>query len=270
MDSWKSKPTPIGEQAMKSKQSITRRLFILVISIAIVVGSLTVLNKYFDNLIESPRGPREFSVWNDYRIDPKTILEKLDQGGQEVFTPVLVTPVDYEKIYQQPFQWMQADYLKIANALHLYIWKEPLEDWLLYDMSFYGDCRYNPVGFDLFKSIFIKYDGARKYTAHEIDIYPLYAGVSVAEETNLEQPMFDLGSVNLNKLKVTVDDALRIAEENGGRNFRLAIKNQCNMSFRISSNNQVWYINYSNQDSSSVFEMSIDPYTEKYKLLNTQ
>ena len=133
-------------------------------------------------------------------------------------------------------------------------------------MSFYGNCGYNPIGFDLVKFIYTKFVDSQMYIAREIDIYPLDEGVSVAEEGNLQKPIFGLEGINLDKLKITADDALRIAEENGGIDARLAVDNQCDIS--ISSSEHNWYVRYSIQAStnSTIFEMTINSYTGKYKI----
>jgi len=168
-------------------------------------------------------------------------------------------------VYSNPFPWKQDDYLKIADVLHQYVWKEDLKKWQLYKISFYGKCGYHPIQFDLVKFIYIKFTDSQTYIAHGIDIYPLHEGVSAAEESNLHKPMFGLEGISLDKLKVTADDALRIAEENGGTDARLAVDNQCDIS--ISSSEHNWYVRYSIQAStnSTVFEVLINSYTGKHR-----
>jgi hypothetical protein len=255
---------------MTNKQ-ITKQIIIITIGVIIIFGCLAMSNMYINDLVKGPRGPRDFSEWTEYEIDPETILEKLRRGDKDLFTQVLATPENYEKSYLGPFPWKQSDYLKIASALHQYTGNDAFTDWHVYSMLFSGDCQYDPVGFDLFNIVYIKDVEAKKYNAREIDIYPLYKGVRVSEEADLQRPMFGLNGIKLDKIKVTADNALQIAEENGGRNARLTIKNQCRIS--ILSSGQDWHVRYSSQDPSfisSIFEMNIDSSTGKYKIITTK
>jgi len=69
-------------------------------------------------------------------------------------------------------------------------------------------------------------------------------------------------SVDLSKVKISADEALRIAEKDGGQEKRVAIDNACDISVGISRNTIVydgWMVNY----SPSIFFDKIDPVTGK-------
>src|SRR6266498_5292710 len=210
------------------KGSSNRPIFLLIAVLMIVIIGITLLVTYIvnpvfmDQVKKAPSGMSDYFETADYTIDPTTILEDLSKGKKNIFMPLMATPEVYEKLYPNPFPWKQADYLNIASALHQYVWNETLNDGQLYSMSFYGDCRYNPVGFDLFKVPYFRDAEPRQYSVREIDIFPLYGGAATGGGTNFPRPLFGWRSLKLSEFKITADDALRLAEENGGREARLA------------------------------------------------
>jgi hypothetical protein len=136
-------------------------------------------------------------------------------------------------------------------------------------MSFYRDCQNISTGFDLFIIVYVKYTDTNKYDAREITVSPIYQNASMSEKKNLQQPMFSLNNINLDKINVTADTALHIAEENGGKVARLTAKNQCRAS--VISDGQDWFVRYLAQNSSvssSIFKIDVNAYTGKYKILN--
>ncbi len=246
-----------------------RRIIIILTSLAIVFGLLAASKVYLNDFIKGPREPNGFFSQNNYKIDPNTVLEKLDQGDLNVFTQVLATPEYYEKSYFSPVPWTQADYLKLARALHQHTGSDTFDKWQVYRMSFYRDCQNISTGFDLFIIIYVKYIDSKKYDAREISISPMYESASMSEKNNLQQPVFGLDNINLDEINVTADTALHIAEENGGRSARLAAENKCRAS--ITSDGQIWFVRYLAQNSSvnsSIFEINVNIYTGKFKILN--
>lgn len=246
-------------------------IFLLLIVSAIVISGLLILyivNPVFDSqVMTEPDGLSSYFETADYKINPTTILDDLKKGKKNVFTFVTATPEVDEKLYSEPFPWKQSDYLTIANALHQYVWNETVDDWYVYNLSFYGDCSYNPVRFDLFQITYFKDAGSRQYTAHEIDIFPLYGDVATGGGTNFPRPLFGWKeSLHFDKLKITADDALKLAEENGGKEARLAFQNKCKILISITSNDQKWVVGYrENTNAKYIFKINIDPYTGKYK-----
>lgn len=72
--------------------------------------------------------------------------------------------------------------------------------------------------------------------------------------------------INLDKLKVTAEEALEIAENNGGQQARLTIKNRCRINLLLGPYpSPNWWISYSqNISAKEIFEMKIDAYTGKF------
>jgi hypothetical protein len=254
---------------MRNRNSIGL-VFVLVVVLVLLIGGLLILyvvNPVFENQIKTaPDGMSSYFETADYKLDPTTILQDLNKGEKHVFVTLRATPEVEEKLYSEPFPWKQSDYLKIANALHKYVWNETPEDWQVYNLSFYGDCKYAAAGFDLFQITFFKDIGSSQYTAREIDIFPLYGGAATGGGTNFPRPLFGWKNLNLDKIKVTATDALRIAEENGGSNVRLAFDNKCHIFVSITSHTQKWRVSYrEDPNARSVFEINIDPFTGEFK-----
>ena len=199
-----------------------------------------------------------------YTFNPETILEALKRGETDVFKLPSGTPEARPSAVA--LTWKQSDYLKIANALHQYVWKETLVDWRVYSMIFDGDCRYDPVGFDVVRMIYFKAIGMRQYTAHKIDLYPLSGRINWGGGTNYPRSLFNpWRAMDLKRYKVAADDALRLAEENGGRDARLAAKNACRIHLILGDSG--WTVDYQGRSLQVLFEMTVSPYTGKHEIL---
>jgi len=67
----------------------------------------------------------------------------------------------------------------------------------------------------------------------------------------------------LSRLKITADDALKIADDNGGKSFRLASANQCQISMILAPDSDTgWDIGFDDNHGRN-FNIHIDPYTGK-------
>ena len=215
-----------------------------------------------------PMGLGSYDNIHYFSFEPETVLTVLDQGQGEIFKPLPAT-VNNNLFSSGSFPWHQQDYLKIAGALNQVVAKDTLDDWDMYLMSFDRDCADNPIGFDYANITYFKTDGDQ-YSAREIDVYPLAKEADWGGDTHFPRP-FLLGwkSIDLEKLKVTADDAVQMAETNGGREARLAEKNSCYISVILSPNtdHENWGIYYYGNHSAILFAITIDPYSGDYKIL---
>ena len=251
------------------------KIIIIVLVITIIISACPILMREpifmdsqqirFPDVLFNSYGNR-----GSYEFNPETILESLKRGNEDVFTPI--AEASREHIYSTSFPWKQSDYLMIADALHQFVWKETVEDWSLHDMVLYGDCQYNPIGFDIIKISYYKVTGLQQYSAHMIGIYPLSGEGEWGGGEKFPRSLFSRWNyIDLEKLKVTSEGALQIAEDNGGMLARLAANNQCSIQFSLSSYPYPrWRVTYySNRSPRQIFEMTIDAYTNKYEILST-
>jgi len=219
-----------------------------------------------------------------YAIDPKSILTSLDRGETEVFLPAPLESGEYTPPIWTPgaFAWNQEDHLKVANALHQFTWKASLEDWDLYDATFWVSPRAdNSYGIDYAYFVFFRHKD-NEYIVHTLSIDLLYG------ETRTGEGLYhDKGwkGFRLSELKInSADQALLISAENGGQEACLALKSECHMRVSLGSYLAVypflsipfyryewkWIVNYYDEGGDTIFSMSIDPYSGEYKILNTE
>jgi hypothetical protein len=249
---------------MKKKRIIVIALLVIVI-IGIFIGAIYLLTPYDDQVNRYPKiGLSDFDNIGRYRINPETILASLDRGETNVFMPESATPES--PVLETAVSWRQSDYLEIADALHQFVWKETLDSWNLYNIELDAVCQDNPNGFGVGDLVFFKSardNGETKYSTRELLITPQYGDVSWGGGANFPYPIFGWKSINLSLFKVTAEDALKIAEENGGRIARLSVQNECRIVVSMNSNAYTgWRVIYfPNSGGLRIFEKQIDPYT---------
>jgi hypothetical protein len=202
-----------------------------------------------------------------FLIDPETILESLENGETDVFTPNL-RQVDGEKptvLFTKPINWTQGAYLMIAGTVNQLVWKDTLNGWKLYEMSFDLKCQDNPSGFEdgfmtYFKTI-PPTSEIKGYTVRDFSIDPKYKYVEWRGGANYARPIFGWKSIDLEKIRINAKDALVIAEENGGKNTRLRYKNDCLIQmFLVPERYAGWMIWYSFEGIIK-YKLMIDPFS---------
>lgn len=259
---------------MLNKKSKRKRIILVILIIAgiALVGSIKLLYGLTEQSQKFPTDLGSYLETGDYEIDPNTILADLDRGEANLFSPMLATPDGPTSLSSGSFPWHQKDYLKIANALHQFVWKEPTNKWNLYSLQFNRECQNGLSGFDSAELTFyttIKVNGEQVYAARGMGIYPLYKMVSWGGNTNFpRQFIFGWESIDLKKLYVTADHALRIAEQSGGQNARSTVNNNCGVYVTISHG--YWYVLYSGEAFSRLFYVRINAGTGRYNILNTK
>lgn len=261
---------------MNKRLTILGSIILLFLTVVIVLVGQAVLYLFREDYRGSPA---YFSAYPDsgyYEINPETILASLDQGETDIFVPFFGNP-DRDEPYYDSIAWTQSDYLKIANALSLEIWNEPLDlgVWRVIDMDLMQDCGNNPHGFHTFTITYYKDLGTanreRHYTTRLIEVYSWKGLVRWGSGAIFSTPLL-LGwdGFNPNTFKITGDAALQVAEKNGGLNARLKANNSCMTIISVNQLSPIphakdWLVSYERAD----FYMHIDPYTGNFKILRT-
>jgi hypothetical protein len=128
-------------------------------------------------------------------------------------------------------------------------------------MTFHIDCQDDLSGlpggtFSYFRTTLTK--GKIAYTWREMEIDPTYLFVAWGGNAKFAHPLFGWKSIDLSKLQVSAEDAIKIAENNGGREARLNVQNQCGIHLLLMPERyKGWLVDYQSAD----FEIMIDPYT---------
>jgi hypothetical protein len=241
-------------------------LWIIIVSIVLLLAicgfyfSIFNDNPYYDYPNASMQ-PEQGS----FLIDPKTILESLENGETDVFTPNL-GQVDGELpdvVFEGAINWKPSDFMMITEALNRKVWKDNLDDWQLYNMVFFMDCQDNPGGFE--RGFMTYFRGFLAYEVRDFSIMPRNTYVGWGGGADYPRPLFGWKSIDLDKLGVDAMDALVIAEGNGGKNYRLKSNNECRITLSLMPEMyKNWDVTYL-IDNSPEFSVTIDPFTGEIK-----
>ncbi|MBM3123442.1 MAG: hypothetical protein FJZ87_00045 [Chloroflexi bacterium] len=207
-----------------------------------------------------------FSNSGTIKFDSRTILDSLRQENKNVFSPIDESSGPHT--YEAPFVWKQADYFLIAKALHQHIWEESLDDWSLHSMSFYGECS-DEIGFDIVVITYYKLTSLQKYSVHQIGIYPRVGEGEWGEGNGYDRSLFlKWANIDLEKLLLTTEDVLQLAEDNGGSKARISVGNQCRINLSLGPYPYPgWSVSYE-LPPTRIFEIEINAYSDDYKILN--
>lgn len=199
-----------------------------------------------------------------YSIEPKTVLEAISQGKEDAFISISDEPSLASPSKGEMVSWDQADYIQIAEALHKLVWGESLKTWGLYQIYFSSGCDQIDIGFQyaqfkLYKIVTL--NGRETRVEHFIEIDPSRT-FAQAMETEYYPALASRKSIDLTAVKIFANEALQIADKNGGFEKRMAVKNECGISVDLSRDtaiNDGWLVIY----SPNVFIDEIDPGTGK-------
>jgi hypothetical protein len=211
-----------------------------------------------------------------YQFDPRTILASLEQG-KDVFTPSLIKDPNDVDDYYPNIAWTQSDFLGVASALSQQVWNEPLDldGWGVYHILLSGGCSDHFDGFDDFGLTYyktIKTGWETVYIGRRISLIPATGVAEWAGDGNFSAPsVFGWQKIELTKFKTTAEQAVRIAEENGGKAARLNSKNKCSIYVDIDENvnrntKGGWLVHYSNM--ATPFSVFINPFTGRLSQRN--
>lgn len=203
-----------------------------------------------------------------YAIQPETFLEELAHGNNQAFSPITAHDVDYSIPPGSSVNWTQSDYFQIVESFYELILNDKLDDWHLSSMSFSLNCDEVDVGlqagrFQFFKIVKDENDQEVRIV-RLIAIDPRYRFVSLWER-EFSPRIIDWSSIDLNSMKFDNEQALQIAEDNGGQNQRLSLNNACSIAISLSPNSaqyRGWNIFYTRHDNRRIaFEVKVDPFT---------
>jgi hypothetical protein len=207
-----------------------------------------------------------------YLIKPADLLQSLANGMPDAFTEVEQRPELLPPAEQIPVDWTQGDYLYIAQALHEHVWGETLDGWQLHKMDFRLGCDDVNKGFQNGRFEYFKVVGAgreKSRITRSMDIDPRGNFVN-AWESEYRPNVMDWIPIDLAQLQISVDNALQIAEVNGGQKQRSLVENSCEISLAYSPDTSIsgdWEIFYTRSDDGSrLMHLRVDPDTGEVKI----
>jgi hypothetical protein len=205
-----------------------------------------------------------------YVIDGQAILQALDQGEINIFVSQEATP-EVAPADLPPVEWGQDDYYRIAQAFHKFAWQEPMDSWGLHQLLFRLDCEDASFGpqftsFYLFKVVRIRNDDSR--LERHIYVKPQQNQVSwIGAGYNPDS--FHLEALDLAQVNIPAEEALRTAENNGGREIRLAVENKCHIIGSLTAGGKYrnWLVSYTGERSRQLLWVTIDEQTGEHEII---
>jgi hypothetical protein len=205
-----------------------------------------------------------------YAVDPRTILDALEQDNNDVFTLMDNSPYENNEELTDSVQWDEADYFYVAQALHEIVWGESLDGWQLKVLDFDIDCENLGNGPQSAGFIYIKIDQSRDEESRfvsQLIIEPRRNSVIAHKEEIYPHKEYPR-TIDLGELKVSLQEVLAIVESNGGAEIREEVEDSCTI-FAILNSGMVrdyaWEVSYlSDPDSKSLVVFRIDPLTGEF------
>jgi hypothetical protein len=243
-------------------QNKTKKIWITSLTIVLFM-SISCQRLSFRNE-EAIRGEESY-----YLIDPNTILADIEQGKAGVFSSQTVTPQAPLSQSLSVVRWTQEDYLNIVQALYKSIWNESTDNWKLRYAWFSMKCDNVDDGPQFAHFIFYKVVQAQQETRVERQIYIDPSNNAVGwVEVKYFPNLLQLLPIEFPEYQVTVSDALRIAEDNGGREIRIRADNECKVSGELINTSDNWRVSY--VKTLDLFSIDIDALTGNYKIVDVQ
>jgi hypothetical protein len=200
-------------------------------------------------LYEPPR-EQDIKIRDEtYSFDSNNLLESVNTNSEKAFTLLKATPPVTQKHSTKSVDWGQGGFYEIAKALHQLVWHETAENWKLTRIYFNLKCSEVPFGPQYAGFKFFRFEtlrGQETLITRDITIDSMKNTAEINE--------FDIYNVSdywppidLTKSKITMEDAVKIGEANGGSSVRLKVNNECsiygdfNMSTKYSNG---WFLSY--------------------------
>lgn len=202
-----------------------------------------------------------------YKINSETILTHLNGAEENIFTLLEEDPNRAEDSIWTPISWRQEDFQNIANALGEGIWDDPMDlgEWDIYSIYFRGNCKGEQISFysaDITYFKTIEVNGKKVYSTRYIEIRPEYSWIRVGSGAIYSRPILHRWKgVCLDDANVSAEEALIIADENGGKEARL-IGSPC--SIFVSSSrfrSDIWEVSYL---TNPILEINVNMNTGKF------
>ncbi|MEO8356221.1 MAG: hypothetical protein ABI621_09920 [Chloroflexota bacterium] len=205
-----------------------------------------------------------------YLINPDIILDAIAKGQTTIFDLQTVTPQPALSQSLSTVQWTQKDYLSIVEALHQFVWHESIEDWSLRYILFSLNC--DDVGKGPQSAYFIFYkvvENNQQKTRFEHQIYIDPSNNSAGwSEVEYRPSLVNQDPIELSKHKISITDALQIAENNGGQEARTETANKCTVNGEYINSFDNWRISY--VKTLDLFAIDVNAFTGNYKIVEVQ
>jgi len=204
-----------------------------------------------------------------YHFDAEKVLSTRT-GMNNIFTQIPF-PKRFTDFPGTTVLWKQEEYLKIIDLFMKEVLQENRSTWELKSMGGTRFCNDIGIGLpnfgiDLQKSIILS--EFNKRVELDISLSPVTERV-IVHRREYAPDEGGYQTINWDDIRIPAEQALLIAEENGGAVVREALNNQCRITISLTAGVQGndWWIYYEPLNQPSVFEIAIDEKTGKYRIL---
>lgn len=240
----------------------------------ILLGSFVSKLFLYDTSYSSPFFFSSYDVTGYYDINPETLFDATGQVKSETIIPSSEEIWNREEPYYDDVSWTEEDYIKIVDIISRDIWKEPFDqnEWKVLSISLQQSCDSDLQGFYDFDIVYYRDAGVefwhRRYETRLVEIYSWQGIIRWGEGYFSNAVLPGWGNTNLKNFNLTAEDALQIADTNGGGNARKDVDNNCYISVRSDRfsplKNKKWEVGY----WMAGYRMRIDPFSGKFKVVS--
>ena len=214
-----------------------------------------------------PEPERDHSEdYGEYTFDPNTILDSLAKGDLNRFisiTETLSTPTPQTS---NDIQLEFTDLLYIAQKFHQFHWSEPVADWNLHQLQYQVECsnfKGKPSFLEIVLYKIIRSQETDTRLVHTIQIGHPDGTIYWTEATRY--PVNENWQViDLTKNTISAEEALKIAEGNGGMEVRLSADNNCRINILAPDlSKKEWLVRYASYSPDTGWRYLLEVYVDK-------
>ncbi|GAB4504607.1 MAG: hypothetical protein Fur0043_16010 [Anaerolineales bacterium] len=179
-----------------------------------------------------------------YAMDSQTILADVIKN-KPVQLNLVPEPAEILPSAPPVVPWTQADYLQIANAVFFTVWKDSAVNWKLDEIYAETNCAGIGLGFQTMSFDFFRVKRSADgyfHTQRRIYINPEKKLIWVLETKTSPVRSWGWGAIDADKI-IPAEEALKIAEENGGSQARYNNIIECDIAVKISAGDN-WRVSY--------------------------
>lgn len=181
----------------------------------------------------------------DFEFNPETVFDDLENGEDDVFMPAAEEVPERKP---RNIHWYQEDYLNLVNVLaDMYL---PDIFWDTHPVSMNTSFLCDEIDqfdydmhFDYYRYFGEDGNDMEHYLFH---ISPEKGSIWIYNESRTGNTLKPI-QFDFKKTRVTFEDALEIAEENGGQEFREERENECGLAIDLDPDNETelyWEVEY--------------------------
>jgi hypothetical protein len=220
------------------KRMKNKRIFLLIITTALLLAGFSIYSilkiEWKERYPDPPPSVGSFKNGEFTLIDPATVLDDV-HNGRKLILQIQPHPFSTDWSFIMPISWSQNDFLEVAQAYGKVIWQDDLNSWHLYKLLFHSSCdssdgKFTDAGLFYYQEVTKGEDDF--YLVRAIDLSPEYGQFAWGGDSVYPRSrFFGWAEIDKNSIaKVPAEEALTLADQRGGNEFRKTVNNNCDIS----------------------------------------